>query len=137
MNQPETKTTYTYINDKLLVKNVFIVKINDGDTLLTLKNQGLCELVDGNLHERIKPQYDSIGYFAPSVKDEPMFIVRQNGKYGLVDKKGKELVEPKYDKIGNADNEEVTFKGERMFKAYVNNEIHWYTYEPQYVGTEQ
>lgn len=116
---------------------MFIVKINDGDTLLTLKNQGLCELVDGNLHERIKPQYDSIGYFAPSVKDEPMFIVRQNGKCGLVDKKGKELVEPKYDKIGNADNEKVTINGERAFKAYVNNEIHWYTYEPQYVGTEQ
>jgi len=141
-NNNTEKNTYTYsytmINDTFKVEKRLKVEISErGDTVSTPAGQALYEFVDGSYRRRTEYQYDSIGYFAPSMKDEPMFIVRQNGKYGLVDKKGKELVEPKYDKIGNADNEEVTFKGERMFKAYVNNEIHWYTYEPQYVGTEQ
>ena len=45
MNQPATKETYTYINDRFLVKNVFIVEINDGDTLLNLKTKAYVSLL--------------------------------------------------------------------------------------------
>lgn len=131
-DQPATKETYTYINDKFLVKNVFIVEINDGDTLLNLKNQGLCELVDGHLYERIKPKYDSIGYFAQSTNDVELFIIKQNGKYGLVDKDDKELVEPKYTRIEASDEDLKTEDGVKLFKAYTNNTTDVYSYEPKY-----
>ena len=137
MNQPATKETYTYINDRFLVKNVFIVEINDGDTLLNLKNQGLCELVDDHLYERIKPKYDSIGYFAQSTNDVEMFIIKQDGKYGLVDKDDKELVEPKYTRIEASDEDLKTEDGVKLFKAYTNNTTDVYSYEPKYYGQLQ
>ena len=137
MNQPATKETYTYINDRFLVKNVFIVEINDGDTLLNLKNQGLCELVDDHLYERIKPKYDSIGYFAQSTNDVEMFIIKQDGKYGLVDKEDEELVEPKYMRIEVPDEEVKTQDGDKLFKAYTNNTIELYSYAPKYYGQLQ
>ena len=136
-NQPSTKETYTYINDKFLVKNVFIVEINDGDTLLTLKNQGLCELVDDHLYERIKPKYDSIGYFAQSTNDVEMFIIKQDGKYGLVDKEDEELVEPKYTRIEMSDEDLKTQDGIKLFKAYTDNTVDVYSYEPRYYGQLQ
>lgn len=136
-DQPATKETYTYINDKFLVKNVFIVEINDGDTLLNLKNQGLCELVDGHLYERIKPKYDSIGYFAQSTNDVELFIIKQDGKYGLVDKDDKELVEPKYTRIEASDEDLKTEGGVKLFKAYTNNTTDIYSYEPKYYGQLQ
>ena len=137
MNQPATKETYTYINDRFLVKNLFIVEINDGDTLLNLKNQGLCELVDDHLYERIKPKYDSIGYFAQSTNDVEMFIIKQDGKYGLVDKEDEELVEPKYMRIEVPDEEVKTQDGDKLFKAYTNNTIELYSYAPKYYGQLQ
>lgn len=137
MNQPATKETYTYINDRFLVKNVFIVEINDGDTLLNLKNQGLCELVDDHLYERIKPKYDSIGYFAQSTNDVEMFIIKQDGKYGLVDKEDEELVEPKYMRIEVPDEEVKTQDGDKLFKAYTNNTTELYSYAPKYYGQLQ
>lgn len=137
MNQPATKETYSYINDRFLVKNVFIVEINDGDTLLNLKNQGLCELVDDHLYERIKPKYDSIGYFAQSTNDVELFIIKQDGKYGLVDKDDKELVEPKYTRIEASDEDLKTEDGVKLFKAYTNNTTDVYSYEPKYYGQLQ
>ena len=137
MNQPATKETYTYINDRFLVNNVFIVEINDGDTLLNLKNQGLCELVDDHLYERIKPKYDSIGYFAQSTNDVEMFIIKQDGKYGLVDKEDEELVEPKYMRIEVPDEEVKTQDGDKLFKAYTNNTTELYSYAPKYYGQLQ
>jgi len=137
MNQPATKETYTYINDRFLVKNVFIVEINDGDTLLNLKNQGLCEFVDDHLYERIKPKYDSIGYFAQTTNDVEMFIIKQDGKYGLVDKEDEELVKPKYTRIEMSDEDLKTQDGIKLFKAYTDNTVDVYSYEPRYYGQLQ
>lgn len=136
-NQPATKETYTNINERFYVKNRFVVDVNEGDTLLKPDGQGLCELLDGTMYERIKPKYDSIGYFAQSTDDVEMFIIKQDGKYGLVDKDGKELVEAKYTSIDTTAQMEITSDRTRLFKAINESGTDVYSYEPKFYGQMQ